>query len=818
MNQRRRTQLLALVVAVGAVTPSFLRADTNRIIAQPSPDAVKATMTKAVDFLLGKKLKDNFEVHGAPWIVSGPNTGGETAIVAYALLHAGRSLNDARLEPNSAEMKPVLAYLAGVKQDGTYAAGLTALALDFLPKSDTKLALFKESGTYLLNAPNENPKTKTINGGYSYNLPLTRQQQLAAAQKLMTDLQNRLKEATAAGDNDRVSIINSSIATEQKHIDTLTASVKTGGANGPLWGTPDNSNSQYGVLGAWAMERSGIDVPTSYWHMEDQYWRTNQQPDGGWHYQAKDDKPSLTMSVAGLASLYIISEFTNPGLRLEPVPDPQIDKALAKVTADYTTSSSLYYLYGVERVGLASGLKFFGTHNWFREGASALVKSQHATGSFTGGFSGATAVNSTAYALLFLARGRNPIPFNKLQYDGPWNARAWDDANLVEWMGDAYEKEFNWQVVNLQVDPEEWMDSPILLITGSKELKFAPADKAKIKKFVEMGGMIFSTSDGATGAFDRSIHALMKELFPDYAPLVLKKDSVFFDGELRTKPVVQIPMAVGLSNGVRYLWVHTPTDMGASWAKRSYQKVADFQLPLNVYFYAESMDTSRTRLEDPVIRPGKGRLVRKATIARLDLGDHADPEPFAIERLKLIAAADGLCAADTSTVQATELPGKKPTLTLLTGTGRFKPSADEAAALQKYLADGGTLLADAAGGNAEFTQSMVEMAPQIVPGGTVEDVPATDKMLDGSVPGAAAIKAAVFRKYARLKTHARSGDMTDVRLRGIKIGNRWAVIFSEYDITSGLLGTDTWGINGYAAETAEAIARDVLMYAVAGRK
>src|ERR1035437_6101871 len=53
-----------------------------------------------------------------------------------------------------------------------------------------------------------------------------------------------------------------------------------------------------------------------------------------------------------------------------------------------------YYQYGVERVGLACGYKYFGAHDWYKETASTIINSQKEDGSW-----GNTC--DTAYSLLF---------------------------------------------------------------------------------------------------------------------------------------------------------------------------------------------------------------------------------------------------------------------------------------------------------------------------------------------------------------------------------------------------------------------------------
>ena len=72
----------------------------------------------------------------------GPNAqnhGGETALVLYALLHVGQSVQDdpelgPKLRFNSKELEPVVRYVAKIDPSATYTAGLQANALALVPK------------------------------------------------------------------------------------------------------------------------------------------------------------------------------------------------------------------------------------------------------------------------------------------------------------------------------------------------------------------------------------------------------------------------------------------------------------------------------------------------------------------------------------------------------------------------------------------------------------------------------------------------------------------------------------------------------------
>ncbi len=74
----------------------------------------------------------------------------------------------------------------------------------------------------------------------------------------------------------------------------------------------DNSVSQISVLGMWALEQSGQEVPNDYWRLVDETWRKNQNHDGGWPYQNKKAE-STTMTAAGIATLFITQDFLSQG-------------------------------------------------------------------------------------------------------------------------------------------------------------------------------------------------------------------------------------------------------------------------------------------------------------------------------------------------------------------------------------------------------------------------------------------------------------------------------------------------------------------------
>ena len=102
-----------------------------------------------------------------------------------------------------------------------------------------------------------------------------------------------------------------------------------------------------------------------------------------------------------------------------------MDKHIAQAISQ--TGGFYYYgLYGIERIGVASGRKYFGTIDWYQtRRRNKFLKGQAANGGYG-------SIHDTCFALIFLVRGRAPVMMNKLMYENatkkqtdPWNgARA----------------------------------------------------------------------------------------------------------------------------------------------------------------------------------------------------------------------------------------------------------------------------------------------------------------------------------------------------------------------------------------------------------
>ena len=79
------------------------------------------------------------------------------------------------------------------------------------------------------------------------------------------------------------------------------------------------------------------------------------------------------------------------------------------------------------------------------------------------------------------------------------------------------------------------------------------------------------------------------------------------------------------------------------------------------------------------------------------------------------------------------------------------------------------------------------------------------------MPGGVPALEVEFRKFGEVTLHKK---IRTAVLEGVVVDGKTRVVFSDYDITSGFLGTNTWGIVGYAPNSAQALGRNIILYAL----
>lgn len=676
--------------------------------------------------------------------------GGETSLALYALLHVGENLPDKRLKSGAEELQKAIAFVRELKPKSVYAASLQANALALLPRKPENTKPLEQTRRALAGA-------MLPDNGFGYDI-----------------------------------------------------------APNVRFANSDNSNSQYAALGLWAAYDAGIGSPVQMWKTIEDYWRKMAQPDGGWYYRGDRVQTNLAMTAAGVQCILIATEHTDRALRLEMRNDKQLVDGMRYLGEKWAPEKlDLYGLYGVERVGLLSGAKFFGRRNWYVEGAEHLLTMQLPEGHWRTKIWDVTQPHvSTSFALLFLARGRNPVLFNKLQYDGPWHARTRDLAGLAEWMSNQYERPFNWQTVSSDVHPDEWLDAPALLITGAQDPKFTPQQQAALRSYVNAGGLVFSVQIGGSkgkpfGDAIRSYATAITGNKAEFRKLGAEAPVLSSYGKIKNLP----SNIEGLSNGVRELWIHTDEDLSAAWQTNNTTTPA-FDIAANIYFYACGREELRTKLASTAVPNAPGKAARTISLARIKWGGETanwDAEPGAFERLGRLLENKSRSNLVTETVNLAALEAKTNRLAWLNGVGKMEPSPEEEKRLKAFFDGGGLMIADAVGGDREFATSFEALIEKLYPKGSGAKFDLLDQAhsaFSGTYEDGEPLTSVKYRALTRQTI----GDVTTPKCWGLTVNNRLVLVWSPHDLSSGLAGARAWGISGYTIESADVLSRNMVLY------
>lgn len=605
----------------------------------------------------------------------------------------------------------------------------------------------------------------------------------------------------------------------------------------------DNSNTQFALLGLHEAAKAGINVPKQTWLLARRHYENCQYTDGGWGYRGRS-RSYGSMTAAGVASLYICGaklhvagkkEFVSgayPGCG-KYLQDTRLAKGLDWMTKNFSVRENpgrgrswlYYYLYALERVGMVSGRRNFGSHDWYRKGAAMLVATER------GGRWGQSYQN--ALALLFLAKGNRPVLFQKLQWDkksqgqSTWNRNIHDLENLTAEIGGKLGKAVTWQTATLEMPLTDLRMSPILFITGHTLPNFTADEKDKLRRFVEAGGTLLFEACCGKAEYTAEFRRFAREVFKEYPLKKLDADHPVFHCYYDLPKTLDSTYGLeGIDVGCRTSVFFSPRALSSLWELKDIPTHSQraFRLGTNIAAYATGREQLGNKLdrvdlpkEDKADQPRE--VPRGAVrIARLiHNGDyHADRKAM----VRLAALLRDKAKVDVVSrgrhLRATDKAIYQYPVLFMSGHYAFSLSDKEIEALGLYLKRGGTLMAEACCGRKRFDAAFRKMVKRLFPRNGLTPLPADHPIYSGKV----GIPLGEL-KYRRIlaedlkKAGVRSWrGTTRPPLESVTLDGRDAILYSKYDYSCALEGDKPYSCRGYVDSDGKKLALDLFLYAI----
>jgi Domain of unknown function (DUF4159)/A-macroglobulin TED domain len=601
----------------------------------------------------------------------------------------------------------------------------------------------------------------------------------------------------------------------------------------------DNSNTQYALLGLNAAAEAGHRVRPEVWTLARRYWEDSQRQDGSWSYRPGDRVPTASMTCAGVSSLVITGTRRYEGQE-RLVGDqihncgrgginPNLQRGVDWLATNFAVDRNVphgqlwkyYYLYGLERAGRLTGLRFLGDRDWYREVAEHLVhKQDRIVGFWAGDNSMESAPHiATSFALLFLAKGRAPVLINKLRH-GPgndWNNDRDDVRNLVGLVSKDWGPMLTWQTVDpSSASVEDLMQAPIVFFNGHEVPRFDPKGKKNLREYIEQGGFIFAEACCGSPRFDVGFRALMKEIFPDpeYDLHPLQADHPVWRAKWRLTP--DIHPLWGIEHGCRTVVIYSPSDLSCYWNQMEAQPVnisveKASRVGQNVVDYVTGRELPADKLEVRTTTKFVAEVAKRGAlhIAKLKHAGDWNIAPLAIPNLTTLLK-DKL--QFDVVINHREILPRDPNLVnypllYIHGRGALAFDTEDLAILRRHLEPGGgTIFADAACGSPAFNEAFRRVIKEMLPNDPLVPIPRNDEIYTKEVG---------FDLSDVQYTKGAGGRKEFPLLEGVKLNGHWAVIYSKLDLGCALERPQGQALDckGYTHESALRIAANIVIYA-----
>ena len=656
------------------------------------------------------------------------------------------------------------------------------------------------------------------------------------------------------------------------------AQIKSGPAQG-MWSYNlhhaqggDHSNTQFALLALRDASEIGVSVAPKIWERTQQMWRSTQKPDGGWGYRIFPQSTG-SMTSAGIASLVITGSQLSKGLETitrtgeihrcgQYDADTSLENAVRWMGKNFSVHNNpnndksgwwLYYMYALERAGRLSARRFFGEHDWYREGAEILVNEgfhDALTGAWRGR-GGSSDVErrypalATSYALLFLSKGKSPVVINKLAYGNgtDWNNDRHDVHNLTRFLSSHWKRppheHLTWQIVQSNTaTTTDLLQAPILFFNGHESPSFSEQEIDVLKSYIEEGGTLLAEACCGRAEFDQGFRNLISSMYPEQDnPLkLLSRDHPLWSAEFLLEPSSSLPIW-GFDFGCRTAILYSPQDLSCFWEQGSAQQHLKsphldpmiekaMTIGTNIVAYATGQEFSDkltqrdTFVNEQIPQPLGKRGVLQIAQLRHTGGFNAAPKALNNLLIALNRLIPGM-KVDPDPIEVTL--GNPALLSYpvlyMHGKSAFRFTTEEARQMRIYLDLGGVLFADATCGSESFDRSFRTFCKQLYPEIELERIDPKHPLFQSTDSGGVwfNISQTTRREPQRSGPNAPLRSVTRTttpHLEGIQHEDRYGILYSPYDISCALEHSRSVQCKGYIHQDALKIAVNAMIYAV----
>jgi len=410
-----------------------------------------------------------------------------------------------------------------------------------------------------------------------------------------------------------------------------------------------------------------------------------------------------------------------------------------------------------------------------------------------------------------------------------WKSYPNDAYNLITYSNQRLADGNNYQYATkpLKSPGFDPVDIPILFMAGDYDFVLTDTEVENLRKFLVDGGTIIFNAARGRDEFNRAVAREMRKVFPQKYFMRLSLDHPIFNARYRIQQVMtmvnatqnqQPPEIHTIDIGTRAAAILIPVGMGAAWSGGAEYHPAGkhlvgesaIRLGVNLVAYVlGSTEYGRFLAQEFPLYNGYTRPGDAMKCAMVQYAGSWDDNP-AIQNSLLHGLNDntGIAVDYSPRPVALDDPelGRLPLL-FMSGHHDFRLTPEEQRGLANYLQRGGMLVASSSAGLKPFDAAFRRELKKALPDSDLIKLPPTHPIFTS---GWIAIDKIIYTPAA-LKDNP---QLEYPEFYGLFVDERLAVLYTPYDLMSGVNRESNAYAKGPTNDDALRIAIDIITYAL----